>query len=120
MFSFRKIHTYFVVAEDASVARCTVRCETWTLRAAETKKLMTFEMLCYRRALRISWTAHRTNESVLEEMATERQLVAIVRKRKLQYFSHVVRQDQWEANKGTAEKEVDGRYQGMDRKQSAQ
>ena len=59
------------------------RCETWTLRVAETKKLRTFEMLCYRYALRISWTAHHTIELVLEEMATEQQLVVIVRKWKL-------------------------------------
>ena len=50
-----------------------------------------FEMFCYRRALRISWTAYRTNESVLQEMETERQFVATIRKRKLQYFGHIIR-----------------------------
>jgi hypothetical protein len=66
-------------------------CETWTLRAADTARLMAFEMTCYRRALRISWTDHRTNEAVLEEMETERELMATIRKRKLQFFGHVIR-----------------------------
>ena len=66
-------------------------CEAWTLKANDISKLRAFEMTCYRRALKIPWTAHRTNESILLELGTQRELVMTVRKRKLQYFGHVTR-----------------------------
>ena len=58
-------------------------CESWTLTAADMNRLQTFEMSCYRRMLKISWTEHRTNESVLKEMATERKILETVKRRKL-------------------------------------
>ena len=66
-------------------------CESWTLRAADINRLQAFEMSCYRRTLKISWTEHRTNESVLKEMGTERKILETVKRRKLQYFGHVIR-----------------------------
>ena len=66
-------------------------CESWTLRVPDSKRLQAFEMSCYRRMLKISWTEHRTNDSVLNEMGTERQILETVKRRKLQYFGHVVR-----------------------------
>ena len=66
-------------------------CETWTLRKCDTARLNAFEMCCYRRMLSISWRQHRTNDSVLLEMGTTRQFLADAKKRKLQYFGHVVR-----------------------------
>ena len=66
-------------------------CESWTLRAADSKRLQAFEMPCCRRMLKISWTEHRTNDSVLNEMRTERQILETVKRRKPQYFGHVIR-----------------------------
>ena len=66
-------------------------CEAWTLKASDTNRLHAFEMACYRRLLRINWRDHRTNISVLEEINTTRQFVSTIRKRKLQYFGHVIR-----------------------------
>ena len=66
-------------------------CESWTIKAEDLQRLHSFEMECYRRALRISWRMHRTNESVLQEMGTQRILVDTIKKRKLQYFGHVIR-----------------------------
>ena len=66
-------------------------CESWTLTAADINRLQVFEMSCYRRMLKISWTEHRTNESVLKEIGTERKILETMKRRKLQYFGHVVR-----------------------------
>ena len=66
-------------------------CESWTLLKADTARLHVFEMRCYRRMLKVSWREHRTNESILEELRTSRQLVSAVKKRKLQYFGHITR-----------------------------
>ena len=66
-------------------------CQSWTLRVADINRLQTFEMSCYRQILKISWTQHRTNESVLREIKTERNILETVKRRKLQYFGHVIR-----------------------------
>ena len=66
-------------------------CESWTLRAADINRLQALEMSCCRRMLKISRTEHRTNESVLKEMGTERKILETVKRRKLQYLGHVVR-----------------------------
>ena len=68
-------------------------CESWTINAADRKRLNAFEMDMYRRMLRISWTEHRTNNSILEELEPARRFLAEVKRRKLQYFGHVVRAD---------------------------
>ena len=65
--------------------------ENRTLRASEISKLRSFEMACFRRMLGIRWTDHRTNESILQELGVQKELVNIVRERKLKYFGHVVR-----------------------------
>ena len=69
----------------------TYGCESWTINAADRKRLNAFEMDMYRRMLRISWTEHRTNNSILEELEPARRFLAEVKRRKLQYFGHVVR-----------------------------
>jgi len=71
----------------------TYGCESWTINAADRKRLNAFEMDMYRRMLRISWTEHRTNNSILEELEPARRFLAEVKRRKLQYFDHVVRAD---------------------------
>ncbi|XP_078665790.1 uncharacterized protein LOC144908131 [Branchiostoma floridae x Branchiostoma belcheri] len=69
----------------------TYGCEAWTLHAKDTQKIEAFEMKCYRKLLRVSWTEHRTNASVLEELGIGRSLLHMIRRRKLQYFGHVLR-----------------------------
>ena len=71
----------------------TYGCESWTINAADRKRLNAFEMDMYRRMLRSSWTEHRTNNSILEQLEPARRFLAKVKRRKLQYFGHVVRAD---------------------------
>ena len=66
-------------------------CETWRLKAVDVRRIRGFEMTAYRRLLRVSWTTHRTNTSVLQEIQPQEWLLATVQRRKLQYFGHVVR-----------------------------
>jgi len=68
----------------------TYGCESWTINAADHNRLNAFEMDMYRRMMRISWTEHRTNNSILEELEPARRFVAEVKRRKLQYFGRVV------------------------------
>ena len=67
--------------------------ETWTLRSYERSRVDAFEMWCWRRLLRIPWTAHRTNESILSELRITTRLSTICIRRILTYFGHVVRRD---------------------------
>ena len=66
-------------------------CESGTLRVADSKRLQAFGMSCYRRILEINWTEHRTNDSVLSELGTERKILETVKRRKLQYSGHVIK-----------------------------
>ena len=65
-------------------------CETWRLKAVDIRRIRGFEMTAYRRLLRVSWTTHRTNTSVLQEIQPQERLLATVQRHKLQYFGHVV------------------------------
>ena len=67
----------------------TYGCKAWTLRKEEEKRIEAFEMKCYRKMLRIPWTAKMSNQRVLE---TDSELLFQVKKRKLQYFGHIARQ----------------------------
>jgi hypothetical protein len=81
----------------AKIIRCliwpvlTSGCEAWTLNKELRENIEAFEMQCYRRALRISYTEHVTNEAVLNEMGTRRFLLGNVKARKLKYFGHITR-----------------------------
>ena len=68
-------------------------CESWTMRKAERRRIDAFEMWCWRRVLRIPWTARRTNKSVLEEIKPEMPLESKIQQQKLKYFGHVMRKD---------------------------
>jgi len=68
-------------------------CESWTIKAANSKRLNAFEMDMYRRTMRISWREHRTNNSIIEELQPTCRFLAEVKRRKLQYFGHVIRAD---------------------------
>ena len=65
--------------------------ETWTLTKVTSDKLEAFEMWLYRRMLRILWKEHITNKEVLNKMKTKRSLLNTIKKRKCQYFRHIIR-----------------------------
>ena len=67
--------------------------ETWTITGSMAKRLSAFEMWCYRRMLRISWTEKVSNEEVLERAKIKKRLYNIIQTKKLQYFGHIIRQN---------------------------
>ena len=66
-------------------------CESWTLKKAEHQKIDAFELWCWRRLLRVPWTARRSNLSILKEISPEYSLKELMMKLKLQYFGHLMR-----------------------------
>ena len=66
-------------------------CESWTIKKAEQRRIDAFELWCWRRLLRIPWTARRSNQSILKEISPEYSLEGLMLKLKLQYFGHLVR-----------------------------
>ena len=65
-------------------------CESWTIKKAERRRLDTFELWCWRRLLRVSWTARRSNQCILKEISPECSLEGLMLKLKLQYFGHLM------------------------------
>ena len=65
-------------------------CESWTTKKAECRRIDDFELWCWRRLLRVPWTAKRSNQSILKEISPEYSLEGLMLKLKLQYFSHSV------------------------------
>ena len=68
----------------------TYGCESWTLKKAEHRKIDTFEVWCWRRLLRVPWTARRSNQSILKEISPGCSLEGLMLKLKLQYFGHLI------------------------------
>ena len=66
-------------------------CESWTLKKAETWRIDAFELWCWRRLLRVPWTAKRSNQSILKEINPEYSLEGLMLKLKLQYFGYLMR-----------------------------
>ena len=66
-------------------------CESWTIKKAECQRIDAFELWCWRRLLRIPWTARRSNQSILKEISPEYSLEGLMLKLKLQYFGHLMR-----------------------------
>ena len=66
-------------------------CESWTIKKAEHRRLDTFELWCWKRLLRIPWTARRTNQSILKEISPSCSLEGLMLKLILQYFGHLMR-----------------------------
>ena len=66
-------------------------CESWTIKKAEHQKIDAFELWCWRRLLRVPWTARRSNQSILKEVSPEYSLDGLMVKLKLQYFGHLMR-----------------------------
>ena len=65
-------------------------CESWTIKKAEYQRTDAFELWCWRRLLRVPWTARRSNQSILKEISPEYSLEGLMLKLKLQYFCHLV------------------------------
>ena len=66
-------------------------CESWTMKKAECQGIYAFELWCWRRLLRVPWTARRSNQSILKEISPEYSLEGLILKLKLQYFGHLMR-----------------------------
>ena len=66
-------------------------CESWTVKKAEHQRIDAFALWCWRRFLRVPWTARRSNQSMLKEINPEYSLEALMLKLKLQYFGHLMR-----------------------------
>ena len=65
-------------------------CESWTIKKAEHRRIDAFELWCWRRLLRVSWTAKRSNQSILKEISPEYSLEGLMLKLKLKYFGHLM------------------------------
>ena len=69
----------------------TFRCESWIVKKAERRRTDAFKLWCWRRLLRVPWTARRSNQSILKEVKPEHSLEGLMLKLKLQYFGHLMR-----------------------------
>ena len=65
-------------------------CESWTIKKVECQRIDAFELRCWRRLLRVPWTARRSNQSILKEISSEYSLEALMLKLKLQYYGHLM------------------------------
>ena len=65
-------------------------CESWTVKKAECQRIDAFELWCWRRLLKVSWRARRSNQSILREINPEYSLEGLMLKLKLQYFGHLM------------------------------
>ena len=66
-------------------------CKSWTIKKAEHRRIDAFELWCWRRCLRVPWTARRSNQSILKEITSEYSLEGLMLKLKVQYFGHLMR-----------------------------
>ena len=70
-------------------------CKIWTIKEAERRRIDAFELWCWRKLLRVPWTARRYNQSILKEISHEYSLEGLMLKLKLQYFGHLMRRTGW-------------------------
>ena len=89
-------------------------CESWSLKKAELQRIDAFELWCWRRLLRVPWTARRSNQSILKEICSECSLEGLMLKLKLQHFGHLMqRADSFE--KTLMLGKIEGRRRGQQR-----
>ena len=105
-------------------------CESWTVKKAECQRIDAFELWCWRRLLRVPWTARRSNQSILKEISPGCSLEGMILKLKLQYFGHLIAKswltgkdsdagrDWGQEEKGTAEDEMAGWHHWLDGRES--
>ena len=67
-------------------------CESWTIKKADCQRIDAFELWCWRRLLRVPWTARRSNQNILKEISPEYSLEVLMLKLKLQYFGHLIKE----------------------------
>ena len=93
--------------------------ESWTVKKAERRRIDAFELWCWRRLLRVPWTARRSNQSILKEISPGCSLEGLMLKLKLQYFGYLMQRvdslkkteagkDWWQEEKGTTEDKIAG------------
>ena len=87
-------------------------CESWTIKKAECWGIDAFELWCWRRLLRVPWTARRSNQSILKEISPEYSLEGLMPKLKLQYFGHLMRRTDSSVKTLMLEKIEDRRRRG--------
>ena len=89
-------------------------CESWTIKKAEHQRIDAFELWCWRRLLRVPWTARRSNQSILKEISAEYSLEGLMLKLKLQYFGQLMqRADSFEKTLNLGK--IEGRRRGRQR-----
>ena len=93
----------------------TCGCESWTIRKAECRRIDAFELWCWRRLLRVPWTARRSNQSILKEISPEYSLEGLMLKLKLQYFGHLMQRTDSLEKTLMLGKTEDGRRRGRQR-----
>ena len=90
-------------------------CESWTIKKAEHRRIDVFELWCWRRLLRVPWTARRSNQSILKEISPEYPLEGLMLKLKLQYFGHLIQRTNLSEKTLMLEKIERGRRRGRQR-----
>ena len=88
---------------------------SWTIKKAERRRIVAFELWCWRRLLRVPWTARRSNQSILKEISPEYSLEGLILKLKLQYFGHLVQRVDSLEKTLMLRKIEDGRRRGQQR-----
>ena len=76
---------------EFQLGKLSLRCESWTVKKTEHRRIDAFELWCWRRLLRVPWTARRSNQSILKEISPGCSLEGMMLKLKLQYFGHLMR-----------------------------
>ena len=89
-------------------------CESWTINKAEHRRLDAFELWCRRRLLGVSWTARRSNQSILKEISPEYSLEGLMLKLKVQYFGHLMQRTD-SSEKTLMQGKIEGRRRRYDR-----
>ena len=101
-------------------------CESWTVKKAEHQRIDAFELWCWRRLLKVPWTARRSNQSILKEISPGYSLEGLMLKLKLEYFGHLMQRvdslekdsdagwDWGQEEKGTTEDEMAGWHHQLD------
>ena len=89
-------------------------CESWTMKKAEHGRVDAFELRCWRRLLRVPWTARRSNQSILKEISPEYSLEGLILKMKLPYFGHLMRRTE-SLEKTLMLAKIEGRRRGRQR-----
>jgi hypothetical protein len=84
-------------------------CETWTLKEETTDRLAAFQRWTYRRMLKISWIQHATNDEIYRCIGIEQQLIRAIKRRRVSYFGHIMRHENYALLQCILEGKIDGK-----------